>query len=114
MFNLVTSLIQWALFLGVAGGLIDATIAMRNEAAKAHQMGLVSLSQLNHSLLGREQHPKPKASHLGHSTGAAGLSCCPISKIAKKTYFRLAAQPLVPAFMSVSRVILKQSPSSRS
>jgi hypothetical protein len=56
MARLIATLLQWALFLGVTGGLVDATIAMRNKAAKAHQMGLISLSQLNRSLLG--QHKK--------------------------------------------------------
>ena len=52
MANLITSLIRWALFLGVCGGLVDATIAMRQEAAKAHQVGLISLGSLNRHLLG--------------------------------------------------------------
>jgi len=51
MFKLITALIQWALFLGVTGGLVDVTIAMRREAAHAHQVGLISLSRLNHALV---------------------------------------------------------------
>ena len=47
------TVIQWALFLGVSGGLVDATIAMRKEAAKAHEIGLVNLGHLNRSLLGQ-------------------------------------------------------------
>lgn len=54
MARLITTIIQWALFLGVSGGLVDATIAMRKEAAKAHQIGLISLGRLNRSLLGRK------------------------------------------------------------
>lgn len=52
MFNLISSLISWALFIGVCGGLVDTTIALRHEAAHAHRIGLVSLVQLNRSLLG--------------------------------------------------------------
>lgn len=74
MSNLITSLISWALFLGVAGTLVDTTIAMRNEAARVHQMGLISLSELNHSLVGGAAHPKPKAIHSRHSlSGIHGL-----------------------------------------
>ncbi len=59
MANLITSLIRWAFFLGACGGLVDITIAMRDQAARAHQMGLVSLSRLNHALQGgpRRAHP---------------------------------------------------------
>lgn len=52
MSNLITSLISWALFLGVMGQLVDVTIALRNDAAHAHQVGLVSLGQLNRALVG--------------------------------------------------------------
>ena len=52
MSNLISSLISWALFLGVCGGLVDVTIALRHDAAHAHQIGLVSLGRLNRSLLG--------------------------------------------------------------
>lgn len=52
MANLIGSLIRWAFFIGACGGLVDITIAMRDKAALAHQMGLVSLSQLNHALQG--------------------------------------------------------------
>jgi hypothetical protein len=52
MSNLIAPLISWALLLGICGGLVDATLALRDRAARAHAMGLVSLSQLNRSLLG--------------------------------------------------------------
>ena len=55
MGNLIAALIRWALFLGVGGGLVDATIAMRNKAADAHRVGLISLGKLNRALL--ERHP---------------------------------------------------------
>ena len=55
MARLIATVIQWALFLGVSGGLVDATIAMRKEAAKAHEIGLVSLGLLNRSLLGQSK-----------------------------------------------------------
>lgn len=45
-------LVKMALVIGVAGGLTDLTFAMRNEAVKAHQQGLVSLRQLNKVLIG--------------------------------------------------------------
>ena len=35
MARLIATVIQWALFLGVSGGLVDATIAMRKEAARS-------------------------------------------------------------------------------
>ena len=52
MVRLISSLIQWALFFGVSGGLVDVTLAMRHQAAKAHQMGLISLGELNRQLVG--------------------------------------------------------------
>ena len=51
MGNLITTLIRWALFLGVCGGLVDATIAMRSRAADAHRVGMVSLGKLNRALM---------------------------------------------------------------
>ncbi|OFZ01951.1 MAG: hypothetical protein A2Z97_14150 [Bdellovibrionales bacterium GWB1_52_6] len=53
MAKLIGTVIQWALLLGLTGGLVDATISMRKEALRAHQIGLVSLSKLNRSLLAR-------------------------------------------------------------
>jgi len=58
MARLIATVIQWALFLGVSGGLVDATIAMRKEAAKAHQIGLISLGHLNRSLLGQSRNSR--------------------------------------------------------
>lgn len=52
MSNLIASLISWALFLGLCGSLVDTALALRREAAQAHRIGLVSLGQLNRSLLG--------------------------------------------------------------
>ena len=51
--NLISSLIKWALILGACGGLVDATIAMRSRAMDASRIGLVSLTALNHHLLGK-------------------------------------------------------------
>jgi hypothetical protein len=65
MSNLITSLISWALLLGVLGGLVDTTIALRNEAARAHSVGLVSLGTLNRSLLG-EKKPARKTTRAHH------------------------------------------------
>lgn len=53
VFRLIQTLIRIALILGATGGLVDATLAMRDRAAKAHRSGLVSLSALNHSLTGK-------------------------------------------------------------
>ncbi len=53
MNNLIGSLIKYALILGAAGQLVDATIAMRNNAWKASSGGLISLGALNRSLVGR-------------------------------------------------------------
>ncbi len=51
--RIVLGLVKLALMIGFAGGLIDLTRTMRDEAAKAHRQGLVSLKQLNSSLVGR-------------------------------------------------------------
>ena len=59
MVSLIKSLISWALLLGVLGGLVDVTIALRKEAAWAHSIGLVSLGQLNRALLGGPRHRAP-------------------------------------------------------
>ncbi len=54
--NLITRIIlgiaKFALVVGVAGGLTDLTLAMKDEAAKVHKQGLVSLRQLNKVLIG--------------------------------------------------------------
>ncbi len=43
--RIVLGLIKLALVIGLTGGLIDLTRTMRDEAAKAHKQGLVSLRQ---------------------------------------------------------------------
>lgn len=50
--RIILGLVNLALVIGVAGGLTDLTLTMRNEAAKAHKQGLVSLKQLNNALVG--------------------------------------------------------------
>jgi hypothetical protein len=51
--RIVLGVVKLALAVGLAGGLMDITLAMRSEAAKAHRQGLVSLKQLNKFLLDR-------------------------------------------------------------
>lgn len=51
--RIVLGLVKLALVIGLTGGLIDLTQAMRNEAVKAHRQGIVSLKQLNSSLIGK-------------------------------------------------------------
>ena len=53
IYNLISSLIKWALILGACGSLVDTTIAMRSRAMDASRVGLVSLTTLNHQLLGK-------------------------------------------------------------
>jgi hypothetical protein len=48
--RIVLGLLQFALVVGLAGWLIDLTRTMRDEAAKAHSHGLISLRKLNHQL----------------------------------------------------------------
>ena len=50
--RIVLGLVKLALVVGLTGGLIDLTQAMRDEAVTAHRQGIVSLKQLNASLLG--------------------------------------------------------------
>lgn len=45
--RIILGLVQFALVVGLTGGLIDLTQAMRNESVKAHRQGIVSLKQLN-------------------------------------------------------------------
>ena len=49
-FNIVSSLIKFAFYVGLAGGLVDMTKAMMFKAADAHRVGLVSLTDLNRQL----------------------------------------------------------------
>lgn len=51
--NIILGIIKLALAVGLAGGLTDMTLAMRNEAVKAHKTGLVSLKQLNNFFVGK-------------------------------------------------------------
>jgi len=48
--KIVISLFKLAIWVGLAGGLVDMTIAMGNKAGAAKRNGLVSLSELNRSL----------------------------------------------------------------
>ena len=50
--RIILGLVKLALVVGLTGGLIDLTQAMRDEAVKAHRQGIVSLKQLNSSLVG--------------------------------------------------------------
>lgn len=50
--RIVLGLVKLALVVGITGGLVDLTQAMRDEAVKAHRQGLVSLKQLNSALVG--------------------------------------------------------------
>lgn len=50
--RIVWSLIQYALCIGLAGGLVDLTVAMGRRAADAHRHGLVSLTEINRQLFG--------------------------------------------------------------
>lgn len=51
--RIVLGLVKLALAIGITGGLIDLTQVMKDEAARAHRQGIVSLKQLNSSLVGR-------------------------------------------------------------
>lgn len=55
MTNLVSIIFRYALYLGMAGQLVGATLNMRREAAKAGQRGLVSLKTLNSGLSGNSK-----------------------------------------------------------
>ena len=48
--RIVMAVIKLALFLGLAGGLVNATLWMARHAAGAQQQGLVSLTRLNRQL----------------------------------------------------------------
>jgi hypothetical protein len=52
--RIILGLVQLALVVGLAGGLVDLTRTMGDEAMKAHKQGLVSLKQLNSALVRRE------------------------------------------------------------
>lgn len=58
--RIVLGLVKLALVVGLTGGLIDLTQAMRDEAVKAHKQGIISLRWLNSSLVGRDERAKKK------------------------------------------------------
>lgn len=51
MTKIIITLIKYAFFLGIGGQLVDATIALRSEAYRETQHGLVPLSYLNQCFL---------------------------------------------------------------
>ena len=51
IFRALMRLIEFAILVGVAGGLVDLTRSMGKEAIKAHKTGIVSLKKLNRSLV---------------------------------------------------------------
>lgn len=53
--RIVLGLVKLALTIGLAGGLIDLTETMRDQAARAHRQGIVSLKRLNTYLV-KENH----------------------------------------------------------
>ena len=53
MFRSLIWLIEFTILVGLAGGLVDMTQSMGKEAIKAHKIGIVSLKQLNQSLVGK-------------------------------------------------------------
>jgi len=53
--RIVLGLVKLALVVGLTGGLIDLTQAMRDEAVKAHRQGIVSLKLLNSALVRRSR-----------------------------------------------------------
>lgn len=53
MFRSLIWLIEFTIVVGLAGGLVDLTRTMGNEAIKAHRSGIVSLHELNRSLVGK-------------------------------------------------------------
>ena len=52
LYQITSTLIRWALYLAATGGLVSATLYIGQEAAKETQHGLVSLTSLNHQLMG--------------------------------------------------------------
>ena len=59
MERLIAKVFEWALILGVAGQLGQATLFFAKHSAEAQQTGLISLSALNHSLMDPVRHSKP-------------------------------------------------------
>jgi len=52
-FKIVWALIKFSLCVGLAGGMVDLTMAMAHKALDAHRHGLVSLTELNRQLFRR-------------------------------------------------------------
>lgn len=52
VYDLIRKVFEWALILALVGGLGEATTTMYREAGRARTHGLISLSLLNHSLVG--------------------------------------------------------------
>ena len=46
-FSIVSTILKFSLAVGLAGGLADMTRSMMNKSAKAHEIGLVKLGDLN-------------------------------------------------------------------
>lgn len=51
--RIIFRLLEFTILVGLAGGLVDLARDMRREAYKAHKTGLISLKQLNQSLVGK-------------------------------------------------------------
>jgi hypothetical protein len=58
MQKLIAVLIQWAVFFGITGGLVDMTRELAEHAGHAHAVGLISLGKLNRALIGASQRRK--------------------------------------------------------
>lgn len=54
--RLLKTLFSVALTIGIAGGLVDLAISMRNKSQKAAQTGIVSLKSLNEQLQSGKSH----------------------------------------------------------
>jgi hypothetical protein len=66
LFTLIQTAFQWALFLALAGGLGEATVALYHEAGTARAYGLISLTRLNRGLVGGTGLPD-SSTRMGHS-----------------------------------------------
>ena len=53
IFRRLIWLIEFAIVVGLAGGLVEMTRMMGREAIKAHKTGILSLHELNQKLVGR-------------------------------------------------------------
>ena len=57
--DLIKTVFKYALYLGIAGHLVDATLAMRRKAFNATQQGLISLGAMNRALTAPIKKEKP-------------------------------------------------------